>query len=470
MTTVTKADTGWARFRASFQAGVLAGIPDHLGRLSWGAERIEAAQRDGLRRLLAHACAHSPFHRQRLAGIDCAGVVPADLAGLPVMTKADMMAAAGDVFTDRRLSPGAVERALAATGAEPVPVLGRYLALATGGSTGQRGVFVYDPAGKAGFIISIIRPLLARLAAAGGIPAGGLPMAMVGAASAVHATGAAAAETAGPGMPLRILPVPVTLPWRQIVDRLNTLQAPGLIGYASALARLAAEQRAHRLHIAPAMIISTSEALLPEMRAEITAAFGVPVVNSFGSTEGLMGTSAPGGDVLMFNSDMCIAELVDAGNRPVGPGVPSAKVLVTNLYNLVQPLIRYELSDSFVRVPSDSGPGHLLARVQGRADEVFHYQAGELHPHVIRSVMVQSPEVADYQVRQTRTGIEADIVAAGGASPEALRRRLADALARSGLGQPDVTVRIAGDLARNADSGKLRRFVPLAQTAGHNRG
>jgi phenylacetate-CoA ligase len=465
MTTATRAETGWGCFRADFQAELLARIPEHLERLSWSAERIEAAQRDGLRRLLAHAVAHSPFHRQRLAGIDVASVEPGDLASLPVMTKTDMMSAIEDVFTDRRLSLAAVEQALAATGAEPVPVLGRYMALATGGSTGQRGVFVHDPAGKAGFIISIIRPLVARLAATGGPPPGGLPLAMVGAASAVHATGAAAAETAGPGMPLRVLPVPVTLPWQQIVDRLNTLQAPGLIGYASALARLAAEQRAHRLHISPKMIISTSETLLPEMRTDITAAFGVPVIDSFGSTEGLMGTSPPGGDVLMFNSDMCIIELVDARDRPVGPGVPSAKVLVTNLYNLAQPLIRYELADSFVRVPSGSGPGHLLARVQGRADEVFHYQAGDLHPHIVRSVMVQSPEVTDYQVRQTRTGIEAHVVAADSAGPEALRRRLAKALARGGLSQPDVTVRVVGDLARNADSGKLRRFIPLAQTA-----
>ena len=100
-----------------------------------------------------------------------------------------------------------------------------------------------------------------------------------------------------------------------------------------------------------------------------------------------------------------------------------------------------------MRQPGAPGSGHLLARVQGRADEVFHYQVGDLHPHVIRSVMVRSPEVADYQVRQTRTGIEADIIAAsGGASTEALRRQLAEALAHGGLGQPDVTVRIAGDL------------------------
>jgi phenylacetate-coenzyme A ligase PaaK-like adenylate-forming protein len=465
MMTTTGADTGWGRFRADFQAELLTRIPEHLERLSWSAERVEAAQRDGLRRLLNHAVAHSPFHRQRLAGIDVAGIEPAGLASLPVMTKTDMMAAIDDVFTDRRLSLGALEQALDGTGSEPVPVLGRYLALATGGSTGQRGVFVFDPAAKAKFILSIIRSLLARLYAAGGIPPGGLPMAMVGAGSAVHATGAAAAETVGTGLPLRVTSVPVTLPWPQIVDRLNALQAPCLIGFASALARLAAEQSAHRLHIAPAMIISTSETLLPEVRADITAAFGAPVVNSFASTEGLMGSSAPGGDVLMFNSDMCIIELVDADNRPVGPGVPSAKVLVTNLYNLAQPLIRYELADSFVHEPSAGGPGHLLARAHGRADEVFHYQAGDLHPHVIRSVMLRSPEVADYQVRQTLTGIEADIIAAGGASTEALRRRLMEALAQGGLSRPDVTVRIAGDLPRCAGSGKLRRFIPLARVA-----
>ena len=465
MITATTADTGWERFRADFQAELLARIPEHLERLSWSAERIESAQRDGLRRLLAHAVAHSPFHRQRLAGTDVASIEPAGLASLPVMTKTDMMAAIDDVFADRRLTLGEVEQALAETGSEPIPLLGRYMALATGGSTRQRGVFVFDRAAKAEFILSIIRSLLAGLHAAGGIPPGGLPMAMVGAGSAVHATGAAAAETVGTDVPVRITSVPVTLPWPQIVDRLNALQPPALIGFASALARLAAEQSAHRLHITPMVIISTAETLLPEARAEITTAFGTPVINSFASTEGLMGSSAPGGDVLMFNSDMCIIELVDADNRPVGPGVPSAKALFTNLYNLAQPLIRYELADSFVRVPSDSGPGHLLARVQGRADEVFHYQAGDLHPHVVRSVMVQSPEVTDYQVRQTRAGIDARIVSAGGAGPEALRCRLAEALARGGLSQPDVTVRVVGELTLNAGSGKLRRFIPLAQTA-----
>jgi len=74
----------------------------------------------------------------------------------------------------------------------------------------------------------------------------------------------------------------------------------------------------------------------------------------------------------VFNTDLCIVELVGADNRPVTPGVPSAKVLVTNLYNVTQPLIRYELTDTFIRQPDAAEHGYLRARVQGRNDEMRH--------------------------------------------------------------------------------------------------
>jgi phenylacetate-coenzyme A ligase PaaK-like adenylate-forming protein len=318
----------------------------------------------------------------------------------------------------------------------------------------------------------------------------------------VHPTRAAAAESAGDDTPVRIVPVPVTLPWQQVLDRLGAIGAQILGGYPSALTRLAAEQRAGRLTLAPAMIVSTSETLLPSARAAITAAFGAPVVDTFACTEGLVGASEPGGSVLTFNTDMCIAELVDTENRPVRPGEPSAKVLVTNLYNLAQPLIRYELTDEFVQEPAEQaasgpepadhaagGPGHavsglLRAAVRGRADDVLRYPGVDVHPHVIRSVLVRTPEVGDYQVRQTRRGIDVDVLAAPGATATPATaataatpataatagtgqleigqvvRRLTDALAGAGLLDPDVRVVVVAELARNPESGKIGRFVP----------
>ena len=62
--------------------------------------------------------------------------------------------------------------------------------------------------------------------------------------------------------------------------------------------------------------------------------------------------------MLSFASDLCLAELVDEGNNPVPAGITAAKVLVTNLHNLTQPLIRYELTDRFTRpagAPSAAG-------------------------------------------------------------------------------------------------------------------
>ena len=46
--------------------------------------------------------------------------------------------------------------------------------------------------------------------------------------------------------------------------------------------------------------------------------FGAPVLDSFACTEGLfVGKAAPGDDVSIFNTDMCIVEFVDADYRPV---------------------------------------------------------------------------------------------------------------------------------------------------------
>jgi phenylacetate-coenzyme A ligase PaaK-like adenylate-forming protein len=423
--------------------------------------QIEAAQRDGLRRLLAHAVQHAPFHRRRLAGIDVERFDPVDLPTLPAMTKAEMMAELDDVFTDRRLTRPLVEEAIAATGAEPVPILEEYIAFASGGSSGQRGLFVFDRTAMAGFLLSVTRSLVARLETLGGPPAGGFRIAMVGAASAVHLTRAAEAATAGPSMPLRIASVPVTLAFQEIVERLETLQPHGLFGYPSTLARLAAEQQAGRMRIAPSVVTTTSETLLPEVAAAMTEAFSAPVVNNFASTEGLVGNSAPGDTMLVFNTDMCIVELVDEGNRPVPPGVPSARVLITNLYNVVQPLIRYELNDTLVRQLDASDHGHLRATVQGRADEMLRYRGFDVHPHVVRSVLVKSREIVDYRVRQTPHGIDVDAVPVGNVDVEGLRGRLVAALAGAGLGDPEVSVRIVDHLERDPKTGKLRRFVPL---------
>jgi phenylacetate-CoA ligase len=462
MTTATH--TGLDALRARFGTALAGHLEHHIERPQWDAERLAIHQRERLRALLACAVERSPFHARRLARIDPERFEPGDLAGLPVMSKEQMMAGFDELPTDRRLTRARVERQLAASAGEPSLLLGEYVCLASGGSSGLRGLFVQTVDSYAEFVASLLRRLMAGLAAGGGPPPAGLPVGIVAAASPVHSSGFGAAVAAG--YPVQLIPAPATLPLAELVRRLNQAQPPVVLGHATKLALLAGEQRAGRLRIAPMAVTAMGEHLTEENRAAISAAFGVPLIDQFTSTEGLAGHSEPGGAVLSFASDMCIAELVDAANRPVPDGTASAKVLVTNLHNHTQPLIRYELTDRFIRHPATAGDAFLRATVEGRADDTFQYGSIAVDPLVIRTVMVRTPAAVEYQVRQTGNGIDMAVVAGGELDHAALAASLARSLRTAGLPDPRVRVREVPDIARHPETGKARRFIPAARSAG----
>ena len=456
----TTAGTGLDALRARYGEAFAARLPDHIQRLPWDAERLAAHQRDRLRALLACAIERSPFHARRLEGIDPGRFELADLAGLPVMSKEQMMAGFDELATDRRLTRARTEQHLAASAEEPSLLAGRYVCLASGGSSGLRGTFVQTIEEFAEFSASILRRLVARLAAAGPPPPGGVPVALVGAASPVHASGFAAAAAAA-GYPVRAISAPATLPLAVLVQRLNQVRPLVVMAHTSKLALLAGEQRAGRLEIAPVSVTAMGEQLTGQNRAVISDAFGIPLINQFTSTEGLVGHSDPGGAVISFASDMCITELVGDDNQPVPDGTPSAKVLLTNLYNHTQPLIRYELTDRFTRHPAGPGCGYLRATVDGRADDTFRYGSTAVDPLAIRTVMVRTPAALEYQVRQTSRGIDIDVVASGPVDHAALAAALAHSLRAAGLPDPQVRLRQVPDIARHPETGKARRFIPL---------
>jgi phenylacetate-CoA ligase len=469
--------------RGVWNARLRAALPAHLDRLTWDADRVRDHQRDRLRALLRHAKAHSRFHAERLAGIDPARFELADLPSLPTMTKAEMMAGLDHLLTDPRLSRAALERHIkrlahdrdvrpdppqgsrglghaqaslaGLTGA--TPLLGEYVVLASGGSSGERGVFAYGSDAIVDYTLGLTRAGLARLLALGPPPPGGVPMAMVAAASPIHAT--RALPELFSGELLAVTSIPVTLPLPEIVERLNRAQPMLLQGYPSVLSLLATERAAGRLRIAPLAVTGSSEQFLPDARARAAAAFGVGVVDQFGSTEGVVGASAEDDPIIVLASDLAIVELVDACGRPVPPGTPSAKALVTNLMNPLQPLIRYELPDRFLRQPDAADHGHLRVTVEGRADDLLRYGDAMVHPLVLRSVMVDTPEVVEYQVIQTRRGAHVRVVAPGGVDQAGLAARLAAALGGAGVRDAEVTVEPVAAVPRHPDTGKSKRFL-----------
>jgi phenylacetate-coenzyme A ligase PaaK-like adenylate-forming protein len=260
----------------------------------------------------------------------------------------------------------------------------------------------------------------------------------------------------------RILSLPVTLPVPQIVAALNRFRPDYMNVYPSMALLLAAEQSAGRLRLALEGMSTSSELRTPEMTARIAEAFGVTPFDLYATTEGLWGSDCEHHDGLHLYEDGVIVENVGADGEPVADGEPGARLLVTNLCNRVQPLIRLEIPDAVTLTSEPCRCGRTLrriARIEGRTDDVMWLGGVAVHPMQFY-VVARDRDVVEFQVVQSGAGVVVFLVA-GGEAPgleERVRAALTERLAALGVRDAGIEVRRRDALERAA-SGKLRLVV-----------
>ncbi len=286
------------------------------------------------------------------------------------------------IVTDPRLRLQDVEAHLA--GERPgTLLLGEYRVCATSGTTGERAVVVYDRAGWHQVVANILR----FVAMAGALPDSRLVG--VGAPTPLHLTNRAAAELRAGRSDAPRLSVITPLP--EVVAALNAYQPELVMTYPSFIRRLVEEHEAGRLRIRPKKLSSTAEVLAPEVRDRARRAWGADILDSYGCTEGgLLGTECAAVAGIHVAEDVLVFEAVDEHGRAVPPGSPSARVLLTTLFNGVLPLIRYEVSDVVTMADGPCPCGRPFARVAsivGRLEEYLLLRAsggGDVRVHAAR--------------------------------------------------------------------------------------
>jgi phenylacetate-coenzyme A ligase PaaK-like adenylate-forming protein len=433
-----------------------------IERIDWSPERLEAHREQQLRALLRHVRTRSPWHARRLAALDADSATAADLTRLPPMTKADLMAHWDEIVTDPRLSLARCEDHLDRL-SEPAYLEGEYHAVASAGSSGRRGVFVYGWDEWAICYASLARWLIRGIPARGRAFGQEMVVTTVAASAPTHQTSAIAQTFAMPGQKSRWFPV--NRPLAEIVAGLNQLQPDIVMGYASPLHALACEALAGRLGIQPCWVWCASEPLFPEMAEALQRAWGLPPVNIYGTSDaGIMGSGCGHAPGIHLNDDLVIVEPVRADGSPVGPGETSAKLYVTALMHHTLPVIRYELTDEVTPLEQPCPCGSHFRRIgdiQGRLDDSFRYGPGvSIHPHVFRSPLSRRRNIVEYQVRQTECGAEIDIRTLGPVASEELASEISQQLEGAGLARPAVAIHRVASIER-LGIGKLKRFVPL---------
>ncbi len=440
---------------------VTDGMFSAVRRLRWSADRLAAERERRLRELLAWSAQHSPFHAARLCGVDVNRFTEADLVSLPIMTKPDLMDHFDQVVTDPALTFDVVNEHIAGLD-DDAYLLGQYRAVATSGTTGKRGLFVYGWDEWTDFVLMATR-WQGRNGNSLPIDA---PIASLFASNATHVSGALHAflrDLSGKGSPpLMHLSSALALP--AIVAALNAAPPLVLQGYPSSVHLLALEAEAGRLEISPQRVVTCGEQCTEEVKAAVAAAWGIEIYDYWGCSEGAYALPCAAAAGMHLSDDLFIIEPVDEHGNAVPEGQRAAKILLTNLYNRTQPLIRYELNDSMTITTDVCSCGSAHRRITelgGRSDGFFVYPGGTVVQLLgIETVLLSDPHVVGLQVSQTPRGAAISVVTSGACEIEAIRRRLQELMATSGIADPLVEIHQVDALERLA-SGKVRKFQPL---------
>jgi phenylacetate-coenzyme A ligase PaaK-like adenylate-forming protein len=456
-------DVTYQAKRIADMAGAMRLGRELVGHDRWSAAELADYQRRRLDQVVRHALAASPFYRERYAGLDLGD--PVDLTRLPVLDKATVMERWDDLVTDRRLTLAAVEAHLDGLAGDEL-LLGRYRAMATGGSTGRKGVFVTDRDEWRQYLAGFFRwnhyvglkPRLPRR----------LRIASVAAARPLHMS-YRMASSVDVGL-YRVLRLEAATPPAAMVEALNRHQPEFLYAYGSVLGLLAGEQLDGRLRISPAIITSSGETHTDELREAIRAAWGTSSFEMYGMTEGgIIGSHCDRHSGIHLFEDQAIFEVVDEQGRPVPDGQVGHKLLVTNLVMRTQPLLRYEVSDMVAvavqRCPCGR-PFRLLAGIEGRNDDILHLAAAAggtvaVHPLALRTALAGIPGLVQYKVVHDDDGLHVRAALRPDAVPadvvQVITTRLAGRLADQGATRPRVDVELRDSLQDERDTaGKFK--------------
>jgi phenylacetate-coenzyme A ligase PaaK-like adenylate-forming protein len=435
------------------------------------------AQRDArLTQLLSIAFADSPFYRARQAG--ARGVLPR-LDEIEPVGKAELMQHFDDWATDRRITRASVDPFVSDPDRLADAYLGKYLVWTSSGTTGEPGIFVQDELSLAVFdALDALRlqgmgsrwpawpawqstaQRYAFVAATGGHFAG---VASVERLRRIAASALPALQWMAPVVRTFSVQVPLATLAAELQDFAPTV----LITYPSCADALAQAQAEGTLRLQLSQTWVGGEQLSGEQRARICTAFGCTLRNNYGSSEFYAMAWECAQGCLHLNHDWLILEPVDAQLRAVPPGQASHSVLLTNLANRTQPLLRYKLGDSvrFLTEACACGSAFPAIEVQGRADHtlVLHdaqQREVRLLPLALCTAIEEGAGVTQFQLLcnsadRLELRFEAEVHDAQAAFDRA-RAALAEFLVTQGLSNVRIT-RSAAPPLRHPRSGKLER-------------
>ncbi len=367
----------------------------------WRPEVLRGWQYRQLGRLCTHALKTVPFYSERLraAGLRAGQTLSPEIwAQIPLLTREDIQDA-GDALLSTKIPAGH----------------GRNAKITTSGSTGKPVTVVKTALGQLLWETVTLRnhiwqgrDLSKKLAAIRSLAAGKASYPR-GSRGRSWGGGAAAAFTTGPAAVLNVsTSIAKQALWleRQNPDYLLTMPT-NLLDLAKTC--IDAGIKLPRLRD----VGTLGGVLMPQVRAACRAAWDVPVIDMYSAQEvGYIALQCPEHEHYHVQSETCLVEILDSGDRPCQPG-DMGRVVVTSLHSFAMPLLRYDLGDYAVAGEACTcGRGlPVLRRIVGRTRNLLILPNGERISPTFISAWYEGLPVRQFQVIQrTRRDLEFRIV------------------------------------------------------------
>lgn len=360
-------------------------------------EKIQKLQHKRLKKLVKYAKIHSPYFQDLYADIGDSFT----LSELPATNKIAMMQNFDRWVTDSNVSMKKVEDFTGNIDNVGRMMAGKYLIFKTSGSTGNPATILYDQQNiDVASAVAAFRTF-ARKEDFKAFMKNGKRTAGVFANYGFYlACGMSRYLQLRMPRKRTKITVDVNAPEAQIIKALNEFKPSMLSGYPSNLALLA---NFEELAIQPDIVITGGELLTDEIREKLTRKFNCYVQTHYSCTEAGEIACECSEKHLHINEDWVIVEPVDRDNRPVEYGVRSDKVLITNLSNYIQPIIRYELTDRIILHDEkcECGKRSRWLEIEGRTDDILEFGNGVfVAPMSFYKILEEIGEIRRFQLVQ----------------------------------------------------------------------
>lgn len=439
----------------------MAGLIDYFRLLIhqrfYSEARIKKYQQKQLKKLVGFAVRKSPFYRDLYQSKPVDTLE--DFRRLPLINKQIMMDHLSQLNTIGADKEELIRFALEAESSKEIGYYqDEYVVGMSSGTSGSMGIYLTSK--------KLTRKLPFVFLARSGIPLSLLPYNIL---FFLRVHSQAFEDINSPFIKLKYMSTMTEI--SQAIDEINRRRINILMAPPSFL-RLVLPQ-AHEIKKKPEIILTYAEVLTPEEKGVFRERFGCPVIEIYQASEGQMASTCHHGN-LHINEDLVYIELCDEQGREVSDTttIPS-KMIVTNLVNRAQPLIRYEMND-LVRLGEKCPCGsnfRVIRQIIGRSDDILYFTSdgeGEGEGEIIhvfpdlfaRWVITQNPNIREFRVVNNKINQVTVTIDLFREEPEAgsdLKARLLAELSGYKVPSPDIEV-VCAPISLPTDKNKYKRF------------